>query len=133
VPAVDTNVTRVIERFDRRHRGAAAVRRRAAALQDRARPADWNQAMMELGATVCEARRARCDLCPLTSCRSRGAPRRPSPRAPSRRPRFEETDRYARGRVLAAAVAGAALPADLDPDRVARATSSLRRDGLLPA
>ncbi|HVB34631.1 MAG TPA: A/G-specific adenine glycosylase [Patescibacteria group bacterium] len=30
-------------------------------------PGDWNQAMMELGATVCMPRRARCDTCPVRS------------------------------------------------------------------
>jgi A/G-specific adenine glycosylase len=31
-------------------------------------PGDWNQAMMELGATVCTPRAPRCDACPVSRC-----------------------------------------------------------------
>jgi A/G-specific adenine glycosylase len=35
-------------------------------------PGDWNQAMMELGATVCTPRAPRCDACPVARwCRAR--------------------------------------------------------------
>jgi A/G-specific adenine glycosylase len=86
---------------------------------------------MELGATVCTARAARCDACPVARwCASAGAPApgRAAPAAP--RPRFEDTDRYARGRVLAALVGGEALPA-LAPERLERALTGLARDGLV--
>ena len=46
----------------------------AEALLDRARPGDFNQAMMELGATICTPRVPQCLICPLNElCRSRGA------------------------------------------------------------
>lgn len=36
------------------------------------KPGDWNQAMMELGATVCTPKRPRCEECPLERwCRAR--------------------------------------------------------------
>ena len=36
------------------------------------RAGDWNQALMDLGATICVARRPRCAVCPVASvCRSR--------------------------------------------------------------
>lgn len=66
---------------------------------------DWNQALMELGATVCRARRTDCEHCPLQhDCRARpsiqdvlqGLPRRSVPAAQ----RFEQTSRYARGRII---------------------------------
>jgi A/G-specific adenine glycosylase len=49
-----------------------------------ATPGDWNQAMMELGATVCTPRAPRCDACPVSRwCRAHAlgiALRLPSPR-----------------------------------------------------
>ncbi len=76
-PAVDTNVARVIRRaFHPRARGAGGARRiwaTAAALLPRAGPRAWafNQAIMELGATVCTARVAHCGRCPVNRvCRS---------------------------------------------------------------
>jgi len=49
-----------------------------------ASPGDWNQAMMELGATVCTPRAPRCDACPVSRwCRAHAlgiALRLPSPR-----------------------------------------------------
>lgn len=38
------------------------------------RPGDWNQAMMELGATVCLPRNPKCDACPVASlCAAKAA------------------------------------------------------------
>ena len=86
--------------------------------------------MMELGATVCTARAPRCDACPVRAwCASAGAPAPArGPAAP--RPRFEDTDRFARGRIVAALLAGAPLP-DLAPERLERALAGLARDGLI--
>ena len=92
-PVVDGNVARVLARLfavsgDPR---APAVSKRlwelAASLVPRARPGDWNQALMELGATVCRPRSPACDPCPLRAAcaaRRRGAVAR-FPQA-SRRP-----------------------------------------------
>ena len=51
----------------------------AEALLDRRRPGDWNQALMELGATVCLPRQPQCGRCPLkrwcaTSPKAKPAP-----------------------------------------------------------
>ena len=75
VPAVDGNVRRVVARlFDLPDPSAAEVRDRAAGLMDTARPGDFNEAMMELGATVCTPRSPSCGACPLaTGCRARAA------------------------------------------------------------
>jgi A/G-specific adenine glycosylase len=118
--AVDTNVARVMERF-----GAGLA-------PPDGRAADFNQAMMELGATVCTARAAGCDACPVAAgCASRGAvvvaPRRASGSAE----RFEDTNRYVRGRVVAALASGERLPEDVEPQRVERAVSGLVHDGLV--
>lgn len=134
VAAVDTNVRRVIERLDRRPRRPPELARRADTLVPDGRAADWNQAMMELGATVCTARAPACEACPAASCRSQGRPEvAPTARrlGARERVRFEATDRYVRGRVVAALVAGEPLPCTFEPGRLERALAGLERDGLI--
>jgi A/G-specific adenine glycosylase len=185
--AVDVNVRRVIERWDGRPRTARELSARAEELLPAGRAAQWNQAMMELGARVCGARRADCAACPVSAwCASAvvavaGRPatvkavpsagavsgRATVSAAPSvgaasgratvsavasagaasgratvkavpsasaaggpARPRFEDTDRWARGRVVAALLADAPLPA-LEPARRTRVLAGLVRDGLV--
>jgi A/G-specific adenine glycosylase len=78
VATVDTNIDRVLGRVFR-VRGAkkSSVRdRRIWALAERLVPprrsSDWNQALMDLGATICTARAPRCEACPVAVvCRSR--------------------------------------------------------------
>ena len=76
--AVDTNVARVLGRVFRvrGRRGStgrtAALWRLATRIVPSKRAGDWNQALMDLGATICVARRPRCPVCPVaTVCRSR--------------------------------------------------------------
>ena len=71
VGTVDTNVARVLGRVFR-IRGAAKSAARAKrtwrlvdALVPPGRAGDWNQALMDLGATVCTARAPRCGACPV--------------------------------------------------------------------
>lgn len=78
--AVDGNVIRVIARLtnDASDITASAVRQRfskeAGRLLDRRRPGDFNQAMMELGATVCAPRAPGCGECPVAKyCGARAA------------------------------------------------------------
>ena len=79
VPAADGNVRRVLSRlFDERDPKPAWVRMAAALLVDPERPGDWNQALMDLGATVCVPRSPRCDECPVAgwcAARSNGTAR----------------------------------------------------------
>jgi A/G-specific adenine glycosylase len=66
--AVDGNVVRVLSRLARLPRPDARGephRTLAEDLLDRRRPGDWNQALMELGETVCRPRGPRCDACPV--------------------------------------------------------------------
>jgi len=84
VPAVDGNVRRVLARlYDVPEPAASWLRSMAAGLVDPGRAGDWNQAVMELGATVCIPRGARCDACPVSwACAARAAgtvDARPSP------------------------------------------------------
>lgn len=67
VPAVDGNVRRVFARwFDVPDPKPAWLRTTAADLVDEERPGDWNQALMELGATVCTPRSPKCGVCPVS-------------------------------------------------------------------
>jgi len=75
---LDGNVLRVIARMtnDAGDIGAGATRKRFQGVADRwldrARPGAFNQAMMELGATVCLPRAPHCLVCPVGSfCQAR--------------------------------------------------------------
>ena len=74
VAVVDGNVERVLSRiFAWRKPKHDAVWQKAQQLLDPGRPGDFNQAMMELGATVCLPGEAQCTLCPLFRwCNTRG-------------------------------------------------------------
>lgn len=69
VPVVDTNIKRVLTRvcFPRRQviPKDDAIWTLAHALLPQRSTHDWNQALMDLGATVCTAGRPACDRCPL--------------------------------------------------------------------
>jgi A/G-specific adenine glycosylase len=133
VAAVDTNVRRVISRWDGAAPAGRALAERAGEWLPAGRAADFNQAMMELGATVCAPRAPRCGACPVAAGCAAAAAGGPEAPAPARRrpaPRFEDTDRWARGRIVAALVAGQTLP-ELDAERRERALAGLERDGLV--
>ncbi len=75
---LDGNVARVLARLEalrgdlREPRRWRALQSSADRLLDTGHPGDWNQALMELGATVCTPRAPKCPLCPLSaSCRAR--------------------------------------------------------------
>jgi A/G-specific adenine glycosylase len=77
-PIVDGNVVRVLARLHgiRDDVGSAPVRERlwqeAAALARGPEPGALNQALMELGATLCTPRAPRCLICPVSQeCRAR--------------------------------------------------------------
>lgn len=79
-PVLDGNVERVVSRWlaQAEDPKASGPRRRlletAAGLLDPERPGDSNQALMELGATICTPRRPKCLLCPIApGCRARMA------------------------------------------------------------
>ena len=122
VAPVDTNVARILARCVV---GTGVATSQAQVVADRLLPAgqawEFNQAMFDLGATVCTATRPGCGVCPLRlQCRWR---RRgltgPDPwrASPSVRPqsRFAGSDRQGRGRLVHAlrrgGVSGESLPA----------------------
>ena len=104
---VDGNVVRVVSRLfaanhDRRQIGEIANK-----MLDRQRPGDFNQAMMELGATLCLPKNPHCLLCPVAqmcSAREMNAQAQfPAPKAKAKNKQIER-DLYwveRRGKVLA--------------------------------
>lgn len=71
---VDGNVKRVIARMQKidapvnNTKSLNTFKRESDALLDRRRPGIYNQAMMELGATVCKPKNPECGECPIQSC-----------------------------------------------------------------
>ena len=149
LPVLDGNVARVLSRLRalpaavREPRGAKALWALAAALVPRRRPGDWNQALMELGATVCLPRSPRCEGCPVRRwCRALALGRVAAfPPVPARR--VGEKVRQAvvlverRGRMLVARREGPLLAGlweppgvELAPRRSARAALRARLAGL---
>ena len=139
---VDTNVARVISRLE----GRPLTPKETQGLADAMLPAgfsrDWNQVIMDFGATVCAARRPQCDSCPVSSlCAWRGDgddPARTTAFTSRPQGRFEGSDRQARGRLMARLAEGEVGSAELgsvmrvdEPERVTRLVESLIVDGLV--
>jgi A/G-specific adenine glycosylase len=103
---VDVNVERVLRRTGHRFSSASA------------------QALMDLGATVCLARKPRCDDCPLASqCPSRGTRDEPA----RKQGPFEGSFRQRRADTLRLVAGTPGALAELDDEAV----RSLERDGLV--
>lgn len=109
---VDTNVRRVLSRLlpEAAEAGPGALRVVARQLVPLETARDWGLALMDLGATVCTARRPACPVCPLAAmCPSAGAPlSRTKNLAETQHPYttkpkpFIGSNRYYRGRVVQA-------------------------------
>jgi A/G-specific adenine glycosylase len=141
VGVVDTNIARVLAR----RAGERLTPRRAQAMADDwvpdGRSWEWNQALMDLGATRCRPT-PRCDGCPV-ECRWRDAGHpAPDPAVGSagvsgRQAPFDGSNRQVRGRLMAALAHGPVARGDLasvagvdDVPRVAAVVASLEADGL---
>lgn len=148
VGVLDTNAARVLARRS----GGPLRPREAQQAADEAVPAGhgwaWNQAVLDLGATVCTARAPRCDVCPVAgSCAWFGTsgsgvdPALGSAGVTGRQSRFEGSDRQGRGRLIEALRSGPVSADDLaavmgwpdDPLRASRVAAGLVADGLLVA
>lgn len=133
VPAVDTNVRRVLSRWA--GSPLQGSRLSAAATEELgADAAEWNQALMELGAQLCTARGPRCDDCPV----ARWCPGPEAYEPQKRQPRFEGSRRQARGAIIRvltdvteADVATLTADTGLEIDRVREALGALQADGLV--
>lgn len=142
---VDTNTARVLARWEA-HRLTAREAQDAA---DGALPAGsawaWNQAMLDLGATVCTRRAPRCDGCPVAEWCGWAVDGNPAPDpadgsagVSGGQARFEGSDRQGRGRLVEALRAGSVDVRDLaalagwpdDPVRAERVAATVVADGL---
>jgi len=135
---VDTNIARVLARVTGLRLTARQVQHMADAWVPQGAVWRWNQSLMELGALVCRPR-PDCAQCPLApTCRWHGAghpdpdPAIGTAGVSTRQARFEGSDRQARGRLLAAVLAGAVAADNAASimDRDAAAASRLI-DGLV--
>jgi A/G-specific adenine glycosylase len=96
VAMVDTNVRRVLSRVF--GWPPAAVERRADDVVPGSAAYAWNQALMDLGATLCRVKQPLCLVCPLvTEC---GGPRPPAVALKAGAERFNGSRRFYRGRVI---------------------------------
>lgn len=146
VGVLDTNAARVLARTAGRPLG----RRDAQAAADGSVPSGegwrWNQAMLDLGATVCRARSVDCGSCPVAAWCSWSLSGRPEPDpavgsagVSARQSAFEGSHRQGRGRLVDALRARGSIdePAladaagwPTDPGRARSAADSLVADGI---
>ncbi len=140
---LDVNIRRVLARIDggveHPTRSETAPERRRAwhwVPVGEADAASWSAAAMELGATVCTARRPLCEECPVAQhCRwlSRGRPAWDGPERIAQA--WDGTDRQCRGRIMGA-LRSTTTPVQLadvvwsDPGQRQRCAESLVVDGL---
>ena len=145
VAVVDTNVARVLARIS----GTVLNARASQELADEWLPIgfsrDWNQVMMDFGATVCTARKAHCEVCPvLAQCVWKGGangevdPAKASAFTSKPQAKFAGSDRQARGKLMKALTVGAVAPERLagvmeitDVERAVRLAQALVKEGLV--
>ena len=138
---VDTNVGRVLSRVSGRRLSAGPAQALADSLVPRSHSWAYNQALFDIGAAHCRARRPACQSCPLRPrCAWAGAGHPgPDPGArPSRQSPFAGSDRQGRGRLVAALRRGPLGTDDLatgagwpeDPGRAGRVAEGLVAEGL---
>jgi A/G-specific adenine glycosylase len=155
---MDVNIRRVAQRafFGLEYPNPASLNEVESVAREAVPPGrshDWNSALMDLGATICTARSAKCLICPLLAdCAAApvdaarlDALRRQASKPAARVP-FEKTIRFARGRIvdrLRALEAGATISfLDLhgslnailpgrDAGNVRAILAGLERDGLV--
>lgn len=142
VAVVDTNVARVLARVSGQPLNARRSQEIADEVLPRGRAWEWNQVLMDFGAEVCTARNPDCASCPIHDhCQwSDGDDPAPGSALTSKpQPRFDGSDRQARGRLMRRLAAGslrrgevvAVMLLDSDEPRANRLLDSLVRDGLV--
>jgi len=114
VGVVDTNVTRVFARVMNKPLGKRETQTIADSIVPNGLSWEWNQVLMDFGATCCAARAPQCERCPIVrSCgwRLHGGDDPAPASAGTSKPqaRFEGSNRQARGRLMKALVAGGVM------------------------
>lgn len=150
---VDVNVRRWIERvmFGARTPLNDVVQNAADALVPQNRSYDWNQAIMDFGASICTAKNPKCAVCPLADiCRAKKDWDRSGGISLAKRTRnkpaisFKDSKRFVRGRIVDVlrqapkGLSAVALMASIQkahphvpPTRITAALAGLARDGLI--
>ena len=113
VGVVDTNVTRVFARVLNKPLGKRETQIIADEMVPYGLSWEWNQVLMDFGATCCAARSPKCEQCPVAdSCAWRihgGQDPAPASAGTSKpQARFEGSNRQARGKLMKALIAGGA-------------------------
>ncbi|HSJ72008.1 MAG TPA: A/G-specific adenine glycosylase [Acidimicrobiia bacterium] len=131
VAAVDTNLRRVLGRWMGESLAGQALEERAAlALGDPA--GDWNQALMDLGSSICRPREPRCADCPVVAwCLDPSVYEAPPPQ-----PAFNGSRRELRGAIVKASTASgspwdAGRALGREDAEIASVIEDLREEGLL--
>jgi A/G-specific adenine glycosylase len=148
VGVVEVNSARVLARaFAGRRLAAREAQNLADAVVPDGRSWEWNQAMLDLGATVCTKRAPRCDVCPIRAAcawtRSESSvaddPAEGAAGSGGRQSTFAGSDREGRGRLVSALRRSSVPLADAarvsgwpdDPARATRVLDGLVEDGLV--
>ena len=143
VAVVDVNVKRVLSRLE----GRTLSMKEAQSIADQNLPTGegwrWNQAMIEIGATICTARKTQCDKCPLkATCTwtKNQAATDPAISVKSKNlEAFEGSDRQGRGKLISALRNEPIMEKDVpqifgwpnDYKRCKRVLKKLEKDGLI--
>jgi A/G-specific adenine glycosylase len=146
VGIVDTNVGRVLARWEGRPLARREVQRAADAVLAPGRAWSWNQTMLDLGATVCTKRSPDCSRCPANRWCSwylEGSadpdPADGSAAVSTGQSRFVGSDRQGRGRLVDALRAAGRIPRSNlsvitcwndDEHRALRVAETLVADGI---
>jgi A/G-specific adenine glycosylase len=143
---VDTNTARVLARWNGRHLTPREAQHAADAAVPDGHAWAWNQAMLDLGATVCTRRGPCCADCPATAVCAwvRAGTPPPDPADGSagtgnRQTPFDGSDRQGRGRLVEALRHASVRTEDVaavmgwprDPARADRVARTLVADGLV--
>ncbi|MHB8513084.1 MAG: HhH-GPD family protein [Actinomycetota bacterium] len=133
LPVIDTNVSRVLGRavLGRDHPEKGAIREVAIDLLPRGHAHEWNQALMDLGATICTPRAPRCGKCPMKASCSYEPQEFVSAKSD---PPFEGSTRQMRGRIIDAlreSEGGLSLRALESKGATIQVLRSLEKDGLV--
>lgn len=143
---VDTNTARVLARWEGRRLGAKEAQAAADAAVPLGDAWAWNQALLDLAASVCTRRAPCCHDCPVADRCGWALGGWPAPDpvdgsagVSAGQPRFDGSDRQGRGRLVEALRSGVVQSTDLaavmgwpsDPDRAERVAATLLADGLI--
>jgi A/G-specific adenine glycosylase len=134
IAAVDTNVRRVLSRWHGVALTGGALTSAAGDEIDPHRAAEWNQAVMDLGATLCSPRSPKCQACPVAAWCKDPSVYEPPPKQGT----FNGSMRQARGAVLKTLVEGGpattralVTSSGVEAERLESALAALHREGMI--